>query len=66
MNYLKIFHRLSLLPLDYLFTDVTGQNKGVKAAYYNNPNLWGEPKHVLIEREIIISGGIKHLLQICR
>lgn len=46
------FPQIEPVAADYLFTDVTGQNKGVKAAYYNNPNLWGEPKHVLIEREI--------------
>jgi len=46
------FPQIEPIAADYLFTDATGRSNGVKAAYYNNPNLWGEPKHVLVEKEI--------------
>lgn len=46
------FPQIAPIPADYLFTDVTGKQNGVRSAYYNNPNLWGNPKHTLIEKEI--------------
>ncbi|WP_195598077.1 glycoside hydrolase family 3 C-terminal domain-containing protein [Bacteroides cellulosilyticus] len=46
------FPQIEPIPADYLFTDVTGKQNGVRSAYYNNPNLWGNPKHTLIEKEI--------------
>ena len=46
------FPQLESVPGHLLFTDAAGQTKGVKAAYYNNPNLWGSPKHEVIEKDI--------------
>lgn len=46
------FPQLEPIPGDVLFADASQQVKGAKASYYNNPNLWGTPKHETIEKEI--------------
>lgn len=46
------FPQLEIIPENALFADAHQQVKGVKASYYNNPNLWGSPKHEVIEKNI--------------
>lgn len=46
------FPQLEPVPAEYLFQDKTGQKKGVRSAYYNNPNLWGNPRHEVVEDDI--------------
>lgn len=46
------FPQLEPVPGDVLFTDASQQKKGVKVAYYNNPNRWGIPKHENVEEAI--------------
>lgn len=42
----------SAVPTDYLFTDVTMQQKGLKADYYNNSDWKGEPAHSRIDKNV--------------
>jgi len=42
----------SAVPTDYLFTDATMQQKGLKADYYNNSDWKGEPAHSRIDKNI--------------
>jgi len=45
----EYFPQLEPVPRDLLFTDVKAKTKKVKVAFYNNPNLWGNAKHEVIE-----------------
>lgn len=46
------FPQLEPIPGNVLFTDASQQQQGVKAAYYNNPNLWGTPKREVVEETV--------------
>lgn len=46
------FPQLEAIPAGILYTNRNASEKGVKAEYYTNPNRWGKPKHVVVEKNL--------------
>ncbi len=49
---------LNSIPAEYLFTDASKKEQGLKAEYYDNKNWEGEPLHTRIDKDIDFTWGV--------